>query len=49
MTDLLEKVLDVHGGLDNWRRVNTVDLRLTLRGASAAREREETDEKPVIR
>ena len=36
MTDLLEKVLDVHGGLDNWRRVNTVDFRLTLRGGALA-------------
>jgi hypothetical protein len=34
MTDLLEKVLDVHGGLDNWRRVTTVDFRLTFRGAA---------------
>ena len=34
MTDLLEKVLEAHGGLDNWRRVNTVDFRLTLRGAA---------------
>jgi hypothetical protein len=32
MTDLLEKVLDIHGGLDNWRRLNTVDFRATLRG-----------------
>jgi hypothetical protein len=32
MTDLLEKVLTAHGGLDNWRRVNTIDFRLTLRG-----------------
>lgn len=34
MKDLLEKVLEAHGGLDNWRRVNTVDFRLTLRGAA---------------
>jgi len=34
MADLLEQVLDVHGGLENWRRVNTVDFRLTLRGAA---------------
>ena len=34
MTDLLDKVLDVHGGLDNWRRVNTIDFRLTFRGAA---------------
>jgi hypothetical protein len=32
MTDLLEKVLDVHGGLDNWLRLSTIDFRLTLRG-----------------
>ncbi len=36
MTDLLDKVLDVHGGLENWRRVQTVDFRLTLRGAALA-------------
>lgn len=36
MTDLLEKVLDAHGGLDNWRRVNTVDFRLMFRGAVLA-------------
>ncbi len=36
MADLLEKVLDVHGGLDRWRRVETVDFRLTLRGAALA-------------
>ena len=35
MTDLLEKVLEAHGGLDNWRRINTVDFRLTLRGGYA--------------
>jgi len=32
MTDLLEKVLAVHGGQDNWRHVTTIDFRLTLRG-----------------
>ncbi|MDY0748102.1 hypothetical protein SNE35_26615 [Paucibacter sp. R3-3] len=32
MSDLLEKVLDAHGGLENWRRVRTIDFRLTLRG-----------------
>lgn len=32
MTDLLEKVLAVHGGPDNWRRVTTIDFRLTPRG-----------------
>jgi hypothetical protein len=36
MTDLLEKVLDVHGGLENWRHVTTVDCRLTFRGAALA-------------
>jgi hypothetical protein len=36
MTDLLEKVLDVHGGLENWRRVTAVDCRLTFRGAALA-------------
>jgi hypothetical protein len=40
MSDLLEKVLDVHGGLDNWRRVNTVDFRLTFRGAALAMKRQ---------
>jgi hypothetical protein len=34
MADLLEQALDLHGGLDNWRRVNAVDFRLTLRGAA---------------
>lgn len=34
MSDLLETVLAAHGGLDNWRRVNTVDFRLTFRGAA---------------
>ncbi|WP_109484024.1 hypothetical protein [Paraburkholderia sp. C35] len=33
MTDLLDKVLDAHGGLDNWHRVNNIDFRLTFRGA----------------
>lgn len=36
MTDLLEKVLHAHGGLENWLRVNTIDLRLTLRGGALA-------------
>lgn len=36
MTDLLEKVLDRHGGLENWRGVNTVDFRLTFRGSALA-------------
>jgi hypothetical protein len=34
MSDLLEKVLDAHGGLENWRRVNHIDFLLTLRGAA---------------
>jgi hypothetical protein len=40
MTDLLEKVLDAHGGLDNWRRVSTIDFRLTFRGAALAMKRQ---------
>jgi hypothetical protein len=32
MTDLLEKVLAAHGGLHHWRRVSTIDFRLTMRG-----------------
>jgi hypothetical protein len=32
MSNLLDFVLDAHGGLDNWRRVTTIDLQLTLRG-----------------
>ena len=32
MTDLLEKVLAAHGGLDNWRNVAEIYFRLTLRG-----------------
>jgi hypothetical protein len=40
MTDLLEKVLDVHGGLDNWRRVNTIDFRMTFRGNALAVKRQ---------
>ena len=40
MSDLLEKVLDVHGGLANWRRVSTVDFRLTFRGAALATKRQ---------
>jgi len=36
MTDLLEKILHAHGGLDNWRRANTIDLRPTLRGGALA-------------
>lgn len=34
MSDLLEKVLNVHGGLDNWRQVRAIDFRLTLRGVA---------------
>lgn len=34
MSDLLEKVLNAHGGLQNWRRVNSIDFLLTLRGAA---------------
>src|SRR5215469_6304277 len=40
MSDLLEKVLELHGGLDNWRRVNTVDFRLTFRGGALAVKRQ---------
>ncbi|WP_186036949.1 hypothetical protein [Burkholderia gladioli] len=40
MTELLEKVLHAHGGLDNWRRVNTIDFRLTLRGSALAFKRQ---------
>jgi hypothetical protein len=32
VSDLLEFVLDAHGGLARWRKVTTVDLHLTLRG-----------------
>jgi hypothetical protein len=32
MTDLLDLVLDGHGGLESWQRVAGVDLRLTLGG-----------------
>ncbi len=35
MSDLLDQVLDAHGGLDNWRRVATIDLRLSIRGGLA--------------
>ncbi len=34
MTDLLEKVLDAHGGLDNWRHVDGIDFHLSVRGAA---------------
>jgi hypothetical protein len=36
MTDLLEKVLDVHGGLKSWRSVSGVDFRMTFRGVALA-------------
>jgi hypothetical protein len=32
MTDLLDFALEAHGGLDNWKGVTVVDLRLTLGG-----------------
>jgi hypothetical protein len=32
MTDLLDFVLEAHGGLENWRSVTEVDVRLTLGG-----------------
>jgi hypothetical protein len=32
MSDLLELVLDAHGGLANWRKVETIVLSLSLRG-----------------
>lgn len=32
MSDLVDLVLQVHGGLDNWRDVTGVDVRLTLGG-----------------
>jgi hypothetical protein len=32
MADLLDLVLDAHGGFDNWHRVSTIDLRLSLAG-----------------
>jgi len=32
MTDLLEAVLEAHGGLDAWRRIETIDARLSLSG-----------------
>lgn len=32
MTDLLELALEAHGGLENWKGVTGVDLRLTLSG-----------------
>ena len=32
MSDLLELVLDAHGGLANWRKVETIVLSLSLKG-----------------
>ncbi len=32
MSELLDFVLDAHGGLANWRNVTTIDLHLTMRG-----------------
>ncbi len=32
MSDLLELVLEAHGGLDAWKRVKTVDVRMSLAG-----------------
>jgi hypothetical protein len=32
MTNLLDFVLEAHGGFDNWKGVTGVDLRLTLGG-----------------
>jgi hypothetical protein len=32
MSDLLDLVFDAHGGLDNWRSVTGIDVRLTLGG-----------------
>jgi len=32
MTNLLDFVLDAHGGMENWKSVVGVDLRLTLGG-----------------
>jgi hypothetical protein len=32
MTNLLDFVLDAHGGIENWKSVVGVDLRLTLGG-----------------
>jgi hypothetical protein len=35
MGDLLDLVFEAHGGLDEWRKVACVDLRLTMRGEAA--------------
>lgn len=34
MSQLLDFVLDAHGGLENWKSVTGVDMRLTLGGLS---------------
>jgi hypothetical protein len=36
MSNLLEKVLHAHGGLDNWQHVKNVDFRLTFCGEALA-------------
>ena len=36
MSDLLDLVLEAHGGLDRWREVESIDLRLTMGGPFAA-------------
>src|SRR5262245_15133092 len=33
MNDLLDLVVRAHGGLERWRQVNTLDVRLSLAGA----------------
>src|SRR5258708_35694628 len=32
MSDLLELAMNAHGGLDRWREIKTLDLRMTLTG-----------------
>jgi hypothetical protein len=32
MNELLEFALEAHGGLENWRTVTSVDLKLSLKG-----------------
>jgi hypothetical protein len=32
MSDLLELAMNAHGGLDRWREINTLDLRMSLTG-----------------
>ena len=36
MSDLLDLVLEAHGGLERWREVESIDLRLTMGGPFAA-------------